>query len=120
MGITFGGNTPPKKRDGCIHPGSTSPIPGKTAARPRVFLFFCAGRLAQVKLVPEVDPTLIGGFTLEWGYTDPVNLYAPTHGVDMSLKQPPGRKENTGHGWGPEVSRRVLFGGLVVVPYSTR
>ncbi|CAJ1337295.1 unnamed protein product [Effrenium voratum] len=41
----------------------------------------------DVKLVPEVDPTLIGGFTLEWGYTDPVNLYAPTHGVDMSLKQ---------------------------------
>ena len=40
----------------------------------------------DVKLVAEVDPNLIGGLTLEWGYTDPVNLYAPTHGVDLSLK----------------------------------
>lgn len=40
----------------------------------------------DVKLVAEVDPNLIGGLTLEWGYTDPVQLYAPTHGVDLSLK----------------------------------
>ncbi|CAJ1399609.1 unnamed protein product [Effrenium voratum] len=40
----------------------------------------------DVKLVPEVDPTLLGGIVLEWGYTDPINLYAPTHGLDLSLK----------------------------------
>ena len=40
----------------------------------------------DVKLIPEVDPNLIGGLTLEWGYTDPVQLYAPSHGLDLSLK----------------------------------
>lgn len=40
----------------------------------------------DVKLVAEVDENLIGGLTVEWGYTDPVQLYAPTHGVDLSLK----------------------------------
>ena len=40
----------------------------------------------EIKLIEEVDPNLIGGLTLEWGYTDPVQLHAPTHGVDLSLK----------------------------------
>jgi len=40
----------------------------------------------DVRLVQEVSPSLLGGLTLEWGYTDPDKLYAPTHGVDLSLK----------------------------------
>jgi len=40
----------------------------------------------DVKIVQEVDPNLLGGLTLEWGYTDPEKLYAPSHGVDLSLK----------------------------------
>lgn len=40
----------------------------------------------DIKLVVEVDPSLIGGLQLEWGYTDPQNRYAPSYGVDLSLK----------------------------------
>mmetsp|Transcript_73887 Transcript_73887/g.171390 ORF Transcript_73887/g.171390 Transcript_73887/m.171390 type:complete len:289 (+) Transcript_73887:67-933(+) len=40
----------------------------------------------DVKLVAEVDAGLLGGFVIEWGYTDPENLNCPTEGMDLSLK----------------------------------
>ncbi|CAJ1389065.1 unnamed protein product [Effrenium voratum] len=40
----------------------------------------------DIKLITEIEPTLIGGLQLEWGYTDPEGRYAPTHGIDLSLK----------------------------------
>lgn len=41
----------------------------------------------DVKIITEIDPSLLGGFTLEWGYTDPILLTAPTYGLDFSLKE---------------------------------
>eukprot|EP00439_Symbiodinium_sp_Y106_P019690 s4607_g2.t1 len=40
----------------------------------------------SIKLIEEIDGNLISGFKLEWGYIDPVNLDAPSHGVDLSLQ----------------------------------
>jgi F-type H+-transporting ATPase subunit delta len=40
----------------------------------------------DIKLVMEVDASLLAGFTLEWGYTDPELLAAPCEGIDLSLK----------------------------------
>mmetsp|Transcript_25068 Transcript_25068/g.59649 ORF Transcript_25068/g.59649 Transcript_25068/m.59649 type:complete len:252 (+) Transcript_25068:87-842(+) len=40
----------------------------------------------SIKLIEEIDANLISGFKLEWGYIDPVNLDAPSHGVDLSLQ----------------------------------
>eukprot|EP00418_Pyrodinium_bahamense_P066840 CAMPEP_0179094372 /NCGR_PEP_ID=MMETSP0796-20121207/43277_1 /TAXON_ID=73915 /ORGANISM="Pyrodinium bahamense, Strain pbaha01" /LENGTH=295 /DNA_ID=CAMNT_0020792043 /DNA_START=65 /DNA_END=952 /DNA_ORIENTATION=- len=41
---------------------------------------------ADIKLVTEVDAGLLGGFIIEWGFTDPENLATPTEGIDLSLK----------------------------------
>lgn len=41
---------------------------------------------SNIKLIEEIDANLISGFKLEWGYIDPVNLDAPSHGVDLSLQ----------------------------------
>ncbi|CAK9022659.1 ATP synthase subunit delta (ATP synthase F(1) sector subunit delta) (F-type ATPase subunit delta) (F-ATPase subunit delta) [Durusdinium trenchii] len=40
----------------------------------------------DIKLLEDVDPGLLGGFKLEWGYQDPDRLIAPSQGVDLSLK----------------------------------
>ncbi|CAE7247703.1 atpD [Symbiodinium natans] len=40
----------------------------------------------SIKLIEEVDGNLISGFKLEWGYIDPEKLDAPSHGVDLSLR----------------------------------
>jgi len=40
----------------------------------------------DVKLINEIDGSLLAGFTLEWGYTDPEKLEGPTNGIDLSLK----------------------------------
>jgi len=42
---------------------------------------------SAVKLVNEVDGSLLAGFVIEWGFTDPENLVAPTEGIDLSLKR---------------------------------
>jgi len=41
----------------------------------------------DVKIHMEVDANLIGGLQVEWGYNDPEALYAPSHGIDLSLKR---------------------------------
>jgi len=41
---------------------------------------------ADIKLVQEVDAGLMGGFKVEYGFTDPEGLGTPTEGVDLSLK----------------------------------
>jgi F-type H+-transporting ATPase subunit delta len=41
---------------------------------------------SDIKLVQEVDAGLLGGFRVEWGFTDPEGLGTPTEGVDLSLK----------------------------------
>mmetsp|Transcript_56696 Transcript_56696/g.156940 ORF Transcript_56696/g.156940 Transcript_56696/m.156940 type:complete len:304 (+) Transcript_56696:91-1002(+) len=41
---------------------------------------------SDIKLVTEVDASLLGGFIIEWGFTDPENLNTPTEGIDLSLK----------------------------------
>lgn len=41
---------------------------------------------SDVKLITEVDAGLLGGFIIEYGFTDPENLDTPTEGVDLSLK----------------------------------
>jgi len=46
----------------------------------------------DVKLVMEVEPNLIGGLQVEWGYTDPQNRNSPTHGIDLSLKNILGKR----------------------------
>ena len=46
-----------------------------------------AGRSKDVKLIMEVEPNLIGGLQVEWGYTDPQKRYAPSHGNYLSLKK---------------------------------
>ncbi|CAE7239280.1 atpD [Symbiodinium pilosum] len=40
----------------------------------------------SIKLIEEVDANLISGFKLEWGFIDPVNLDAPSNGVDLTLR----------------------------------
>jgi len=40
----------------------------------------------DIKLIVEVDASLLGGFTVEWGYPDPEDLSTPTDGIDLSLK----------------------------------
>ncbi|CAE7384658.1 atpH [Symbiodinium microadriaticum] len=41
----------------------------------------------DVKIHMEVDANLIGGLQVEWGYNDPEALYAPSHGIDLSLRR---------------------------------
>jgi len=41
---------------------------------------------ADIKLVAEVDGSLLGGFVIEWGFVDPENLDTPSEGVDLSLQ----------------------------------
>lgn len=41
---------------------------------------------SAIKLVNEVDGSMLAGFVVEWGFTDPENLVAPTQGIDLSLK----------------------------------
>ena len=48
--------------------------------------------LQDVKLIMEVEPNLIGGLQVEWGYTDPQRRKAPTHGIDLSLKNILGKR----------------------------
>ena len=55
-------------------------------------LMLGAGRSKDVKLIMEVEPNLIGGLQVEWGYTDPQKRYAPTHGIDLSLKNILGKR----------------------------
>eukprot|EP00415_Alexandrium_ostenfeldii_P001097 UN1097 len=40
----------------------------------------------DVKLITEIDGSLMAGLTIEWGYTDPEKLENPTNGIDLSLK----------------------------------
>ena len=40
----------------------------------------------DIKLVQEVDPTLIGGFKVEYDYTDPANMFNPSKAEDLTLK----------------------------------
>merc|ERR1719401_509699 len=40
----------------------------------------------DIKLINEIDGTLLAGFTVEWGYIDPEKLEGPTNGIDLSLK----------------------------------
>jgi ATP synthase F1 delta subunit len=40
----------------------------------------------DVKLILEVNGALIGGFILEWGYTNPETLEYPCERLDLSLK----------------------------------
>lgn len=40
----------------------------------------------------EVEPNLIGGLQVEWGYTDPQKRKAPTHGIDLTLKNILGKR----------------------------
>lgn len=40
----------------------------------------------DVKLICKVLPELLGGFTIDWGFTDPQLLLVPTQGEDLSLK----------------------------------
>eukprot|EP00438_Fugacium_kawagutii_P016973 Skav217287 [mRNA] locus=scaffold120:281850:283090:+ [translate_table: standard] len=49
-------------------------------------------KFIDVKLVMEVEPNLIGGLQVEWGYTDPQNRNSPTHGIDLSLKNILGKR----------------------------
>eukprot|EP00434_Breviolum_minutum_P023611 symbB.v1.2.020826.t1/scaffold1727.1/size109917/2 len=46
----------------------------------------------DVKLIMEVEPNLIGGLQVEWGYTDPQKRKAPTHGIDLTLKNILGKR----------------------------
>merc|ERR1711972_1116431 len=39
----------------------------------------------DVKLIEEVDASLLGGFTVTWGFPDPEDLSIPTDGIDLSL-----------------------------------
>ena len=34
----------------------------------------------------EVDPTLLGGLKVEWGYLDPVNMFSPSMAEDLTLQ----------------------------------
>eukprot|EP00933_Yihiella_yeosuensis_P014350 TRINITY_DN12906_c0_g1_i3.p1 TRINITY_DN12906_c0_g1~~TRINITY_DN12906_c0_g1_i3.p1 ORF type:complete len:255 (+),score=65.97 TRINITY_DN12906_c0_g1_i3:61-825(+) len=40
----------------------------------------------DIKLIEQIDATLLAGFTLTWGFTDPEKLENPCEGIDMSLK----------------------------------
>eukprot|EP00439_Symbiodinium_sp_Y106_P024971 s4802_g3.t1 len=42
---------------------------------------------AEIKLIDQVDANLIAGFTITWGFVDPVRLEAPSHGIDLSLRR---------------------------------
>merc|ERR1719198_547631 len=41
---------------------------------------------SDVKLVQAIDASLLGGFVVEWGFSDPENMDTATEGVDLSLK----------------------------------
>merc|ERR1719221_120393 len=41
---------------------------------------------SDIKMIVLVDPGLLGGFTVEWGFPDPEDLSTPTDGIDLSLK----------------------------------
>merc|ERR1711933_422870 len=41
---------------------------------------------SDIKLIIEVDSSLLGGFTVEWGFPDPEDLSTPTDGIDLSLQ----------------------------------
>merc|ERR1712039_1137322 len=40
---------------------------------------------SDIKLVCQVDPNLLAGMTIEFGFTDPDVLGTPTEGADLSL-----------------------------------
>mmetsp|Transcript_92355 Transcript_92355/g.239137 ORF Transcript_92355/g.239137 Transcript_92355/m.239137 type:complete len:255 (+) Transcript_92355:146-910(+) len=41
---------------------------------------------SDIKLVCQIEPTLIAGLTVEYGFVDPEQLGTPTSGEDMSMK----------------------------------
>merc|ERR1719444_342552 len=41
---------------------------------------------SDIKLVCQIDTTLIAGMTIEYGFTDPEKLETPTEGEDLSMK----------------------------------
>jgi hypothetical protein len=53
-----------------------------------------AGRSKDVKLIMEVEPNLIGGLQVEWGYTDPQKRYVSLKPFERS-----GATDPTGTGW---------------------
>merc|ERR1712187_409772 len=42
---------------------------------------------SDIKLICQIDSTLIAGLTIEYGFVDPEQLGTPTSGEDMSLKR---------------------------------
>merc|ERR1712050_638778 len=41
---------------------------------------------SDIKLVCQIDPSLIAGLSVEYGFVDPEELGTPTSGEDMSMK----------------------------------
>merc|ERR1711933_618523 len=41
---------------------------------------------SDIKLVCQIDSSLIAGLSVEYGFTDPEQLSTPTEGADLSLK----------------------------------
>merc|ERR1712217_697749 len=40
---------------------------------------------SDIKLIQEVDSSLLGGLVIEWGFMDPETLDVATEGIDVSL-----------------------------------